>query len=151
MNSFEEIIRHAMFHEESEERFYRTLAEKASSDDLKQTLLHHAEQEQEHYRQLDKILGQHQLPGGGKRYANPDLHLAEYMVAPAAAEQLTYQDALLAAMQHELAAQRLYQDLAAKADDAGLREIFTFLAEQEGKHRGALEREYDDGILRKEG
>lgn len=149
MDSFEKIIHFAIRHEEAEARFYENLANRATSSDLKAHLLERSREEGEHKRQLEMILADHHLPDGGKRYHDPDLHLADYMVTESMdVENINYQDALIMATKRERAAQRLYTDLATQASEPGLREVFTFLAEQEGDHRAALEREYEDNILK---
>ncbi|MGN7613595.1 ferritin family protein [Magnetococcales bacterium HHB-1] len=148
MDTFEAIINFAIRHEENENQFYRNLAEKAESKDLKKHLLEHAAQELEHKKHLEKILKQHRLPNGQYRYPDPDLKIANYTLAvDPPTETIGYQDALILAAKQEQEAERLYRDLAKTAQDKELKETFIFLAEQEAKHRHQLETEYDDEIL----
>ncbi|MBF0620816.1 MAG: ferritin family protein [Magnetococcales bacterium] len=150
MNSFEEIILYAIKHEEAEAAFYVSLSEQVENDDVKAAMLHHAEEEVMHKTKLLEILENHRLPSGKKRYPDPDMKMADYAfieIDTLDVKKISYQDALLAAAKQELAAQKLYEDLAGQATDPDLKATLSFLAEQEGKHRSQLEAEYDDNIL----
>lgn len=149
MKSFDEVIQYAIRHEEEEAAFYRGLAARAESKDLANVLLKRAEEEDDHKRHLEKIMAQHHLPDGKKRYPDPDLKLSDYLVeaSPSTDGAIDYQDALIAAVKRENQAQALYQKMADVAEDASLREAFQFLAEQEGKHKNQLQQEYDENIL----
>jgi rubrerythrin len=56
---------------------------------------------------------------------------------------MTYTDALVVAMRKEKAAFRLYTKLASLSDDAGVKQMFSLLAQEEAKHKLSLELEYD--------
>jgi rubrerythrin len=58
-----------------------------------------------------------------------------------------YQGALILAMKREKAAFRLYSDLAARTEDAELKDLLLGLAQEEAKHKLRFEVEYDDKIL----
>ena len=77
-----------------------------------------------------------------------DLKLADYLVDVEPTPDLDYQQALVLAMKKEKAAFRLYTDIAAAIPDAGLRELFQALAQEEAKHKLRFELEYDDYVLR---
>ncbi|MBF0187464.1 MAG: ferritin family protein [Magnetococcales bacterium] len=146
MNTFEEVIRFAIKHEEHEEAFYRTMAERAENADLKEHLLEHARQEVDHKQRLMDILTSGSTPSGDGRLPDSDLKISDYALAvePIDTENIGYQDALVLAAKQEREAERLYRDMAARVEDAKIKELFLFLAEQEGKHRNALEKEFDD-------
>ena len=147
-SSFEEIILHAIEQEEVEHGFYLHLASLATTADLQQMLRGHAAQEKEHVAKLQQVLARHRLPSASKVVANPDLHIANYVVpTPDDHTQLSYQDALILAIKMEQANENLYRDLASATSNEENRALFTFLMEQEIKHRNMLEREYDDNIL----
>ena len=76
-----------------------------------------------------------------------DLKIGDYLVAVDPGPVADYQSALVIAMKKEKAAFRLYTDLAATTDDAGLRETFQALAQEEAKHKLRFEIEYDDYVL----
>ena len=77
-----------------------------------------------------------------------DLKLSDYLVDVEADKNLDFQAALILAMKREKAAFRLYTDLAGQTDDAGLKETFLGLAQEEAKHKLRFEVEYDDEILK---
>ena len=77
-----------------------------------------------------------------------DLKIADYVVNVKASPNMSYQDALVVAMNKEKAAFRLYTSLAERASDAGLKELFNALAQEESKHKLRFEVEYDDFVLR---
>ncbi|MBF0610048.1 MAG: ferritin family protein [Magnetococcales bacterium] len=150
MDRFIEVIEFAIQQEESEAEFYEMLATRAESQAVRNVLLDHAKQEWEHKARLQEILASHRLPGGGRRFRDPDLQIADYTVAaPVAEGELGYQDALILAAKREKAAERLYRDMASQTDDPQTANLFLFLAEQEAKHRHQIERDYDD--MQKEG
>ena len=64
MNTFEEIVKFAMKHEDQEAAFYESLADRSRSQDQKSALLAHAEEERSHKRHLEKILANGKLPSG---------------------------------------------------------------------------------------
>ncbi|MBF0142415.1 MAG: ferritin family protein [Magnetococcales bacterium] len=147
MNSFEEVIQHAMDHEEKEAQFYRELAGRAESADVREAMMAHAREEEEHRRHLEKIMANHRLPSGKRRYPDPDLKISDYaVVSTSASGPLSYEEALLMAAKKEKMAERLYRDLARKATDPELRKVFEFLADQESSHGKRLEQQYDDTL-----
>lgn len=150
MNDFETIIRFAISNEVADATFYTRMAEKAESKDLRNLLLEHAQQENDHQARLEEILVNHRLPTPpDRRIPEADLHIADYAVPQGDADpSLSYQDALLQAAKREQAAQKLYTDLANQHPDPAIQAIFRFMAEQKARHRNQLEREYDDQILK---
>ena len=61
---------------------------------------------------------------------------------------MTYEDALVVAMQNEKAAFKLYMTLMEKAPTQALKDIFLSLAQEESKHKLKFELEYDEYVLR---
>lgn len=147
-DTFEDIILYAIGQEEAEHTFYLRLASQATSADLAQMLRNHAEQEKEHMVKLQQLLSRHRVPNASRIQSNPDLHISDYVV-PSQVDpaELSYQDALILAIKKEQANENLYRDLSKVSTDEDSRALFTFLMEQERKHRDMLERDYDDNIL----
>ena len=77
-----------------------------------------------------------------------DLQIADYIVSVKASPNMSYQDALVVAMNKEKAAFRLYTSLSERATDTALKELFAALAQEESKHKLRFEVEYDDFVLR---
>ncbi|MBF0460954.1 MAG: ferritin family protein [Magnetococcales bacterium] len=148
MHSFEEVMRHAIQHEDAEAAFYQEMAARSKSAEQRDIMLEHARQEGDHKRRLQEILANDRLPSPGvRRFPDPDLKLSDYLVVDERpVVSLDYQEALLLAAKREKKAQKLYQDLAALAETPEVRAALVFLAEQEGKHAQALEQAYDDTL-----
>ncbi|HPW55544.1 MAG: hypothetical protein KA072_10235 [Thermoanaerobaculaceae bacterium] len=58
-------------------------------------------------------------------------------------EQTRPEEAVKLAIERERTAQAFYLRCAAIVRDPGVKKMFEFLAAEEGKHQGLLEREYD--------
>ena len=76
-----------------------------------------------------------------------DLKITDYLVEATPAPDMSYQQALIVAMQREKASCSLYNDLAATADDEDFRSTFLALAQEEARHKLALETIYDEEVL----
>ena len=61
---------------------------------------------------------------------------------------ISYADILRIAMKREERSVKLYTDLKERNQDAALNKLFTFLVQEESKHKYALEKIYDDEILK---
>jgi rubrerythrin len=77
-----------------------------------------------------------------------DLKISDYLVEIQPTKKMSYQDALMLAMQREKASFRLYSDLARQSDDASVRTLFQGLAQEEARHKLRFEVEYDDHVLK---
>ena len=76
-----------------------------------------------------------------------DLKIGEYLVTPDPSPGMDYQDLLIVAMKKEKEAFRMYTDLAGLTEDAGVRDLFLSLAQDEARHKLRFEVEYDEHIL----
>eukprot|EP00831_Metopus_contortus_P071557 TRINITY_DN65359_c0_g1_i1.p1 TRINITY_DN65359_c0_g1~~TRINITY_DN65359_c0_g1_i1.p1 ORF type:complete len:102 (+),score=25.09 TRINITY_DN65359_c0_g1_i1:613-918(+) len=74
----------------------------------------------------------------------PDLKISDYLVDIEYEEGMLMPDILRVAMKREEQAVHLYKDLGSKSNDPGLQKIFELLAQEESKHKLALESMYDD-------
>ncbi|MBF0382073.1 MAG: ferritin family protein [Magnetococcales bacterium] len=147
MTNFNDIIKMAMQHEDKEAEFYESLARRSRSQDQKNALLAHAEEEREHKRHLENILEKGTIPSLPNITPDADMKLAELLVVSEKKEDsnIDFEEALLMATKREKAAEQFYRTLAKNADDAEVAKVFSFLADQESKHAIKLEQEYDDG------
>lgn len=149
MNTFDEIIRFAIEQEEAAAAFYEGFSTQSKKKEIQQIFVELAKQEKGHKAKLESVLSKHEMPSGKKLYPDPDLKIADYLVEiQGKVEELSYQDALILAMKRELASQKLYQDLLSQATDDELKTVFTYLLDEEKKHKHQLEAEYDDQILK---
>jgi rubrerythrin len=77
-----------------------------------------------------------------------DLKISDYLVKVTPYPEMTYEEALIVAMDQEKAAFKLYSNLAVKAENGEMRELFLSLAQEESKHKLSFEIEYDEFVLR---
>lgn len=141
----EEILDYAIGQEQAAVDLYTRMAEITTGETARQMFLAFAGEERGHKSRLENVKeGKRELVA---RTPVQDLKLADYLNDVELGENPTYQDVLIFAMKQEKAAFRLYQDLAARTDDAGLRDLFLALAQEEAKHKLRFEVEYDEHVL----
>jgi len=145
--SVEDILNFAIKDEQRAADLYADLAKRSRNREMQKIFEQFSKEELGHKKKLENI------KAGGKIiiYDNKvqDLKIGDYLIEVSASrDDLSYQDGLIIAMKEEKAAFRLYSDLAARTDDASLRDIFLMLAQEEARHKLRFEIEYDDYILR---
>ena len=145
LNTVDEILDFAIGKEQEAADFYSGFAVKAKSPAMKATFEQFASEEMGHKAKLQNVkAGKKMLQSEAKIQ---DLKIGDYLVEEQPKEDMDYQDALIVAMKAEKAAFRLYSDLAARVDDAGIKDLLLGLAQEEAKHKLRFELEYDDQIL----
>lgn len=141
----EDILDFAINNEQGAVEFYRELAEKSATPEVRDLFEEYAKEEESHKANLEAVkTGQTLKPVSTKVL---DLKLGDYLVAVEPTADMDYQSALVLAMKREKAAFRLYTDLASKVGDGELRDLFLRLAQEEAKHKLHFEIEYDEHIL----
>jgi len=146
MNSVEEILDYAIAREQEAVDFYLALAKRGSKSGMQDLLMDFSREEARHKAKLLAVKEGQKLLSAEQKVA--DLKISDYLVEVEVSDDIDIQDALILAMQREKAAFRLYNDLAARVDDAELRELFLGLAQEEAKHKLYFETEYDERMLR---
>jgi len=145
-SNVDEALDFAIQGEEEAYHFYTDLAAKAEKPWMRSVFEGFAKEEQGHKAKLEGVKKGHQLKPAEQKIL--DLKIGDYLVDIEPTGELDYQQALIVAMKKEKAAFRLYSDIAATIPDAGLREMFQALAQEEAKHKLRFEVEYDDHVLR---
>jgi rubrerythrin len=147
LSSVDEILDFAMGQEQAAVDLYTGLAAQAKSPAIKKMFEDFAGEERGHKAKIAEVKS-------GKRFMGPaakpvlDLKISDYTVDQDPGPDADYQQVLIFAMKKEKAAFRLYSDLSAKAEDAGLKTLFLGLAQEEAKHKLRFEVEYDEQILK---
>jgi rubrerythrin len=77
----------------------------------------------------------------------PDMKIGDYLTEVEFSPDMNYRDILVLAMKREEKSKRLYAELANRTDDPEIKKLFEALAQEEAKHKLALETEYDEHIL----
>lgn len=145
-NSINDILDFAINAEQEAVDFYNQLAENAKTDDMKSVFTSFAQEEISHKARLVKIKHEGTYQLDATKIA--DLKIADYTVNVKPTPDMSYQDALVLAMNKEKAAFKLYSALATRANSNDMKNIFMSLAQEESKHKLRFEIEYDEFVLR---
>jgi rubrerythrin len=143
---FEEIIRFAIDKEIKSYNFYADASKVAKYSGAKDLFSDLAQQEVGHRKMLEKL--DIEKIAQAKIEKVPDLKISDYMVDAEFNPDMSYADILRKAMKMEERALKLYNDMKEENKDANLVKLFSFLANEEAKHKLRLEKIYDDEILK---
>jgi rubrerythrin len=142
----DEILVFAIDQEQKAVEFYTGLAKEAYSEEMKKVFLEFAGEEIRHKQRLTRIREEGVFTMPKQQVA--DLKIGDYMVDVKASGKLSYEEALVLAMKREKSAFKLYSNLAERAPNDQLKEIFQTLAMEESRHKLRFELEYDEYVLR---
>lgn len=142
----DDVLDFAMNSEQEAVDFYNNLAESAQNEEMQKIFNQFAQEEISHKARIRKIKeeGSYEISKEKLR----DLKVSDYMVNVKPTADMNYQDALVLAMNKEKAAFRLYMDLADRAQDDKMQQLFLNLAQEESRHKLRFELEYDEYVLR---
>ena len=143
---FKEVIQFAIDKEIQAFNFYtqaRQIAKYSGAKDLFSDL---AKQEEGHRKLLEKLNMEKITRARIQKI--PDLKISDYMVDAELKPDLSYAEMLRIAMKREERSVKLYGDLKGNNADEDLKKLFTFLIQEESKHKLRLEKIYDDDILK---
>jgi len=144
-NSADDVLDFAIGKEQEAHDMYLDLANRVQRPEMQSIFRQFAGEELGHRAKLEHVKAGGKLrPAEGKIQ---DLKIADYSVEIEPQDNMSYQEALLYAMQAEKRAYMLYSELAGQTDDAALVELFEGLAQEEAKHKLRFEIEYDENIL----
>jgi len=146
-NTIDDVLAFAIKDEQRASDLYAGLATRSRNKEIQKVFEQFSKEELGHKKRLEAIKSGRVSAVSPKKVQ--DLKIGDYMVeVDTSRDDLNYQEALIVAMKEEKAAFRLYSDLAAQADHAGLKETFLQLAQEEAKHKLRFEIEYDDYVLK---
>lgn len=144
-SSVDEVLDFAIAREQEAHDMYMDLAGKVDRPAMSKIFEQFANEELGHKAKLEHVKAGGKLkPAEGKIQ---DLKIADYTIEIQPREGMSYQEALLIAMQAEKRAYMLYNELAGQTTDPALVELFQGLAQEEAKHKLRFEIEYDENIL----
>lgn len=141
----QEIINFAIAKEQEAVDFYNDLASRVKTKSLADELLKIAGMEIGHRERLKNMDAVAFAGSAPKKIA--DMKIADYLVAEEPTNGMTWQDILNIAMHRELAAMKLYTDLAARVENVTAQQLFEKLAAEESGHKRYFEQIYDEEIL----
>ena len=142
--SFEEIISFAIEREKEAVDFYEEASSLEPYAWAKESFKGFAAEERKHQALLEGFLKGEKTVSDYKFEWIPDIKRSNYLVDMEYEKGMLYPDALRLAMKREEKALALYNDLQEKVDNEELINVFKMLAQEEAKHKLALETLYDD-------
>lgn len=149
MNEFKsvnDILDFAMEQEQEAVNFYTKLSKDVKNQAMKVVFEEFALEEVSHKERLQRIKNDHVFSIAKENVL--DLKIADYVVNVTPSKDMTYDEALILAMNKEKAAFKLYTNLANKVTNPDLKAVFKSIAIEESKHKLRFELEYDDFVLR---
>jgi rubrerythrin len=130
--SIHQALEFAIGAEQAAVEFYTRMAAEAKMPGLRETFQDFAREEVKHKSRLKCS-----KPARRSRWAARHMPISKWPT-------MTLEGALLLAMQKEKASFKLYSDLAAGVQDAGIKAMFLTLAQEEARHKLSFELAYDD-------
>jgi rubrerythrin len=147
-STIKETLEFAISMEEASYRFYTEWAGKTGNEVIAAVFREFAAEELRHKKLIEDVrAGKKELKA---RHDVEDLKLADRYVKPQMTDSMSYQDALLVAIDREVAAIALYEHLTAFCVEEELCLVFDALADEEKKHKLKLEKIYDDNFMRED-
>lgn len=149
MKEFKNVDAILLFAIEQEQKavdFYTDLAKEVQSGEMKKVFIEFAGEEIKHKQRLIRIREEGVFTMPKQQVA--DLKIADYLVEVKVSGKLTYEEALVLAMKREKSAFKLYSNLAERAPNDELKNVFEALAMEESRHKLRFELEYDEFVLR---
>ena len=145
-SSINDILDFAINAEQEAVNFYTSLADHSKNAAMKTVFIDFAQEEMKHKSMLMGIKehGKFEVP----ELKIKDLKIADYLVNVKPTASMTYEEALILAMQKEKKAFMLYMNLSEKAEEPSMKKLFLSLAQEESRHKLRFELEYDEYILR---
>jgi rubrerythrin len=143
---FKEMIQFAIGKESDSIDFYSRASQMVKYSGTRELFLDFAKQEEGHKKKLEGVLtGKVDV---AKIEKVPNLKISDYLVDTELRPDIPYADILRIAMKREERSVKLYTDLTEKNVDKNLNNLFAFLIQEESKHKYALEKLYDDEVLK---
>ena len=143
---FKEVIQFAIEREIEAFNFYTQASRIAKYSGAKDLFLDLAKQEEGHRELLENLkMGK---ISRGRIEKIPDLKISDYLVDGELRPDLSYAEMLRIAMKREERSVKLYEDLKENNLDEDYKKLFTFLIQEESRHKLRLEKIYDEEILK---
>ncbi len=143
---FMEIVQFAIQREIESVDFYNEATKIVKHSGTKELFSDFAKQEEGHKKKLEEVqAGKIVL---GKIEKVPNLKISDYLVDAKLNPEISFAEILRLAMKREERSVKLYTDLNQRNENENLKNLFTFLIQEESKHKYAIEKIYDDEILK---
>jgi rubrerythrin len=145
----QDVVAFAIGREEKARDFYRACADNAKKEGIRDFFSEMAEEEERHRKLLADLDISAEKPFSDlDEHGNiKDLRLSDFMIDVKFSPDITYQQALAMAMKKEEKAHKFYEVWKSRCASEKSEKLFSFLAEEELKHKRRLEEIYDSEIL----
>ena len=146
LKHYDEIIKFAIEKEIGAFNFYTKASQVAKYSGARELFIDFSKEEENHRKLLEEITVDKiaQL----KVEKIPNLKISDYLVDVEFRPDLSYADILRMSMKMEERSIKLYTDLKETALGQEIHKLFDFLAQQEAQHKYAIEKKYDEDILK---
>ena len=142
--SIVEILDYAIEKEKEAAEFYAEISRQEPFAGAKETFESFAAEERKHQTLLEGFESNKEKIAAYTLKWIPDMKRSDYMVDMKYEKGMHYVDILRLAMKREEKALLLYNQMQAKTQDEEYLKLFKILAQEEAKHKRALETMYDD-------
>jgi len=142
--SLVEILKYAIEKEKEAAEFYLEISRQEPFAGAKETFEQFAAEERKHQVLLEEFEANKEKIAEYELKWIPDMKRSDYMVDMEYEKGMHYTDILRLAMKREQKALKLYNELQTKTQDEAYLKLFKILAQQEAKHKRALETLYDN-------
>jgi rubrerythrin len=142
--SIVEILEYAIEKEKEAAEFYLDISRQEPFAGAKETFEQFAAEEHKHQVLLEEFEANKEKIAQYELKWIPDMKRSDYVVDMEYEKGMHYTDILRLAMKREEKALKLYNELQAKTQDETYLKLFKILAQEEAKHKRALETLYDD-------
>ncbi len=143
---FIEIVLFAIQREIESVNFYKEASKIVKHSGTKDLFLDFARQEEGHKKKLEEVQAGKIVFGRIEKV--PNLQISDYLVDAKLKPEIAFAEILRMAMKREERSVKLYTDLNQKNENENLKNLFNFLIQEESKHKYAIEKIYDDEILK---
>ena len=147
-NDIKEIINFALEREKESQEVYLDYVRKTERIGFRQLLLSMVDMEKEHENKLQELKerkDQSSLFSGSENFKG---RLTDFIAQEEFSPDMDYGDLLVLVIKREEKAEKLYEELKLLAVDTEVKELFSWLAEEEGKHKTWAQDRYDLEILK---
>ncbi len=147
-NDIKEIIDFALERERESQEIYLDYARKTQRMGFRQLLLSMVDMEKEHENKLKEL-----KEGKGRSFLfdgtqSLKARFTDFMVQEEFSPDMDYGDFLVLIIKREEKALKLYEELESLVADTEVKELFSWLAEEEKKHKAWAQDRYDLEILK---
>ena len=148
--SIESILNRAIVLEEEAYTMYATAASAAKNAPIRDRLTEMAQQEKGHQTKLQDVLTGNVRWAIRRSKSEPviDLRLSDHLTGGSLDPNADYQDVLLFAARREKSAYEFYKALAEMVADPLHKNLFEMLANEELRHKYALEKTYEEVVYK---